>query len=61
MPKLVSIDVEPAFGIGISPVCLFTLNSTIQYLNPIEILKIKVADPIYPYTLNFDKTYFVDG
>ena len=56
-----NIDVEPAFGIGVSPICLFTLNSTIQYLNPIENLKIKVADPIYPYTRNLQKIYFVDG
>ncbi len=38
-----------------------TLNSTIQYLNPLEIQKIKVADPIYPFTRSLNKIYFVDG
>lgn len=38
-----------------------TLNSTIQYLNPPEIQKIKIGDPIYPFTRSMDKIYFVDG
>lgn len=55
------VDVDPSFGIGVSPISVMTLNSTIQYLNPLETQKIKVADPIYPYTRSMSKIYFVDG
>lgn len=60
-PKLLYVDVEPSFGIGASPISVMTLNSTIQYLNPREIQKIKVSDPIYPYARSMNKIYFVDG
>ena len=38
-----------------------TLNSTIQNLNPRQVYKIKVADPIYPFTSQLSKLYFMDG
>jgi hypothetical protein len=55
------MDAEPAFGIGPTPLFLMTLNSAIQYLNPLQIQKIKVSDPIFPFARSMDKTYFVDG
>jgi hypothetical protein len=55
------VEVEPSFGIGISPISVMTLNSTIQYLNPLEIQKIKVGDPIYPFTRSMSRIYFADG
>lgn len=60
-PRIMYVEVEPSFGIGVSPICVMTLNSTIQYLNPLEVQKIKVADPIYPFTRSLSKIYFVDG
>lgn len=38
-----------------------TLNSTIQSINPPQIQKIKVADPIYPFASQLTKMYFMDG
>lgn len=55
------IETEPAFGICVSPLSVMTLNSTIQNLNPREIHKIKVADPIYPFANQLNKLYFMDG
>lgn len=52
---------DAAFGIGVSPISVMTLNSTIQYLNPMEVQKIKVADPIFPFARFMSKIYFVDG
>ena len=38
-----------------------TLNSTVQNLNPREVYKIKVADPIYPFTSQMSKLFLMDG
>jgi hypothetical protein len=59
--KVLNIGVEPGFGICVSPLSVMTLNSTIQSINPREIYKIKVADPIYPYASQLSKLYFMDG
>lgn len=59
--RLSYVDVDAAFGIGVSPISVMTLNSTIQYLNPMEVQKIKVADPIFPFARFMSKIYFVDG
>lgn len=56
-----NVAVEPAFGICISPLSVMTLNSTIQSINPPQIQKIKVADPIYPYASQLNKLYLMDG
>lgn len=38
-----------------------TINSTIQYLNPLSSQKIKVSDPIYPFVREEDAIYYADG
>ena len=38
-----------------------TLNSTIQYLNPLSSQSIKVSDPIYPFAREIDAIYYADG
>lgn len=60
-PKMLVVDVEPAFAIGVRPICVLTLNSAVQYLNPYQVQKIKVGDPIYPFALALTKIYFMDG
>jgi hypothetical protein len=59
--KISYVDVDPSFGISVSPTAVMTLNSTVQFLNPLEILKIKSSDPIYPYARSLNKLYFADG
>ena len=38
-----------------------TVNSSIQYLNPLSIEKIKISDPIYPFSRNLHGFYYSDG
>lgn len=59
--RIMNVSVEPGFGICVSPLSVMTLNSTIQSINPREIYKIKVADPIYPFASQLSKLYFMDG
>lgn len=49
----------------IDPPAVMTLNSSVQYLNPVAIEKIKVADPIFPYAQTiygvYHGLYYADG
>lgn len=59
--KIMNVGVEPSFGICMSPLSVMTLNSSIQSINPPQIHKIKVADPIYPFASQLSRMYFMDG
>ena len=40
---------------------MLTLNSSIQFLNPLSVHEIKVSDPIYAFSRNTNQMYYSDG
>jgi hypothetical protein len=59
--KNMQIVVEPAFSIEPGSLSLMTLNSSIQYLNPLSSQPIKVSDPIFPFARVHNTIYYADG
>lgn len=59
--KSTNLVVDPAFAIEKNTLSVFTLNSTIQYLNPISSQNIKVSDPIFPFARLNSSIYYADG